>query len=58
MSEAAQPEFPEIFVEYAKQKLLTERELVEHLAKFGPPFLKGGAQMILAAAGEGDKLGK
>ncbi len=61
MSEAAQtaqPEYPAIFVEYAKEKLKKDRDLVEYLAQFGPPFLKGGAQMILAAAGEGDKNGK
>ncbi len=58
MSEAvqtAQIEFPPIFVEYAKKKLNTQRELVEHLARFGPPFLRAGAQMILAAAGENAK---
>ena len=51
MSEA-QTEFPPILVEYAREKLKKDRELIEHLAKFGPPFLKGGAQMILAAARE------
>lgn len=58
MSEAvqtAQIEFPPIFVEYAKQKLSTQRELIEYLARFGPPFLKGGALMILAAVGENAK---
>ena len=54
----AQQEFPAIFVEYAREKLRKDRDLVEYLAKFGPPFLKGGMQMVLMAAGEGDKIGK
>lgn len=52
MSEAEKTEFPEEFVEYAKQKLATSEEYVRHRAKFGPPMLKEWAQMILAAAGE------
>ncbi len=56
MSETeAQTEFPPILVEYAREKLKKDRDLIEYLAKFGPPFLKGGAQLILAAAG--DKVG-
>ncbi|MDP3013455.1 MAG: hypothetical protein Q8M92_04380 [Candidatus Subteraquimicrobiales bacterium] len=58
MSEAvqtAQPEFPAIFIDYSKEKLRTQRELVEYLAQFGPPLLRAGAQMILAAAGENAK---
>ena len=34
-----------------------DKDLVEYLAQFGHPFLKGGAQMVIAAAG-GDKNGK
>lgn len=52
MSEAEKIEFPEEFVVYAKQKLVTSEEYVRHRAKFGPPMLKEWAQMILAAAGE------
>lgn len=48
----AQTEFPPILVEYARKKMETDRDLIEYFAKFGPPFLKGGARMILAAAGE------
>jgi len=55
---AAQQEFPAIFVEYAKEKMRKDKDLVEYLAQFGPPFLKGGAQLVIAAAGEGNKLGK
>ena len=59
MSEVAeQPEFPAIFVQYAREKMKTDKDLVEYLAQFGPPFLKGGAQMVIAAAGEGNKPGK
>lgn len=54
----AQQEFPSVFVECAKEKLKKDRDLVEYLANFGPPFLKGGAQMVLMAAGEGNKIGK
>lgn len=52
MAKITQPDFPTIFVEYAREKLKTDRDLVEYLAQFGPPFLKGGAQMVLMAAGE------
>lgn len=52
MNDIPQLDFPPIFVDYAKEKLKKERDLVEYLARFGPPFLKGGAQMILMAAGE------
>lgn len=58
MGTPAQPEFPAILVEYAREKLRKDRDLVEYLSQFGRPFSKGRAQMILAAAGEGDKLGK
>lgn len=59
MSEVAeQPEFPAIFVAYAREKMKKDKDLVEYLAQFGPPFLKGGAQLVIAAAGEGNKLGK
>ena len=59
MSEVAeQPEFPAIFVQYAREKMRKDKDLVEYLAQFGHPFLKGGAQMIIAAAGEMDKNGK
>ncbi|HEY9245211.1 MAG TPA: hypothetical protein VIO11_00040 [Candidatus Methanoperedens sp.] len=50
--QTAQSKFPAFFVKYAKEKMRTKREFVEHIAQFGPPFLKGGARMILAAAGE------
>ena len=53
--QTAQPEFPAIFIDYSKEKLRTQRELVEYLARFGSPFLRAGAQMILAAAGENAK---
>jgi len=58
VAQAAQPEFPAIFVEYAREKMRTDKDLVEYLAQFGHPFLKGGAQMVIAAAREGDKNGK
>lgn len=48
----AQPEFPVILVEYAREKLKTDRVLVDYLAQFGDRFEKGEAQMILDAAGE------
>lgn len=54
----AQSDFPPVFIEYSRKKMATHRDLVEYLAKFGGPFLKEGAQMVLIAAGEGDKLGK
>jgi len=50
VAQAAQPEFPAIFVEYAREKMRTDKDLVEYLAQFGHPFLKGGAQMVIAAA--------
>lgn len=56
--EAAQPQFPEEFVKYAKEKLAEKKEYVRHTAQFGSPFLKETAKMILTAAGEGDEIGK
>lgn len=58
VAQAVHPEFPAIFVEYAREKLKTDRVLVEYLVKFGDMMEKGVAQLILAAAGEGDKHGK
>lgn len=58
VAQTAQPEYPAIFVEYAREKMRKDKDLVEYLAQFGHPFLKGGAQMIIAAAGERDKNGK
>lgn len=58
VAQAAQLEFPAIFVEYAREKLKTDRFLVEYLVQHGRPFSKYRAQLILAAAGEGDILGK
>ena len=58
VAQTAQQEFPAIFVEYAKEKMRKDKDLVEYLAQFGHPFLKGGAQMVIAAAGERDKNGK
>ncbi len=53
MNEVAQAaqEYPAIFVAYAREKMKKDKDLVEYLAQFGHPFLKGGAQMIIAAAG-------
>lgn len=48
----AKVDFPEGFVEYAKQELAVNEEYLRHRAQFGPPMLKELAQMILAAAGE------
>jgi hypothetical protein len=56
VTQAVQPEFPAILVEYARGKLKTDRVLVDYLAQFGDRFEKGEAQMILDAAG--DKNGK
>ncbi len=50
--QAAQPEYPAIFVEYAKEKLKKDRVLVEYQAQFGDRMEKGMAQMVLDAAGE------
>uniref|UniRef100_A0A6M3LT66 Uncharacterized protein n=1 Tax=viral metagenome TaxID=1070528 RepID=A0A6M3LT66_9ZZZZ len=58
VAQTAKPEFPSIFVEYAREKMRKDKDLVEYLAQFGHPFLKGGAQMIIAAAREGEKIGK
>jgi hypothetical protein len=57
-AQAAQTEFPDSFVEYAREKLKTDRNLVEYLIEFGRPISKRRAQMILDAAGVGDKNGK
>ncbi len=45
-------DFPVAFLEYAKEKLKTQRDTIEYDARFGPPFLRGWARMILAATGE------
>lgn len=45
-------QFPEAWIQYSKEKLRTQRDTIEYLALFGPPFLKGSARMILAAVGE------
>lgn len=58
VAQAVHPEFPAIFVEYAREKLKTDRVLVEYLRQFGDMMEKSEAQMVLDAAGEGDKLGK
>jgi len=58
VQQTAQQEFPAIFVEYAREKMRKDKDLVEYLAQFGHPFLKEGAQMVIAAAGERDKNGK
>lgn len=51
-------DFPPVFVEYAREKLKNDRALVEYLSKFGTSVTKNMAQMVLAAAGEGDKSGE
>ena len=58
VQQTAQQEFPAIFVEYAREKMRKDKDLVEYLAQFGHPFMKGGAQMIIAAAGEGEGEGE
>lgn len=51
MTETAKPDFPEEFVQYAKQKVKDNKEYVSRMARFGSPMLREWAQMILAAAG-------
>lgn len=51
MNETVQ-EFPSILVEFAKEQLKTKRESIEYTARFGNSLYKGGARLILAAAGE------
>ena len=52
MNEVAHPEFPAIFVEYAREKLKKDRNLIEYLAQFGDIMNKSMARTVLDAAGE------
>jgi len=58
VAQAVHPEFPAFFVEYAREKLKKYRNTVEYQAQFGDMTEQNMAQMVLDAAGEGDKLGK
>ena len=49
------PEFPAVFVEYAREKIRKDREIVEYMAEFGPSaIIRNWYLMSRAAAGDGD----
>lgn len=52
METTTQPDFPPVFVEYAREKVKTDRVLIEYLARFGDRTEKSEAQLVLDAAEE------